>query len=101
MLTSKAIRFFLLLTLLAPTLVDQEFRAMISGTVTDPSGAAIPGATVTATNLNTNTHTVTKSASDGNMPWLSCLQGLTNWPWKPRDLSATRARPLRSAWETE
>ena len=32
----------------------------------DPSGAAIPQATVTATNLATNTRTVTKSASDGN-----------------------------------
>jgi hypothetical protein len=29
---------------------SQEYRATLSGTVTDPSGAAIPGATVKATN---------------------------------------------------
>jgi hypothetical protein len=61
-----SIRLFLLLALLAPTALSQEFRALISGTVTDPSGAAIAQATVTATNLDTNTHTVTKSASNGD-----------------------------------
>src|SRR5579863_5286817 len=33
----------------------QEFRATIGGLVTDPSGAAIAGAKVTATNLERNT----------------------------------------------
>jgi hypothetical protein len=56
----------LLLILLAAGAAGQEFRALISGSVTDPSGAAVPQATVTATHLTTNTHTVTKSATDGN-----------------------------------
>ena len=69
----KTVRLYLLLILLPCAAAGQEFRALISGSVTDPSGAAIPQATLTATNLDTNTHTVTKSASDGNyvLPQLS------------------------------
>src|SRR3954451_18899661 len=43
----------------------QEFRALISGQITDSSGASIPGATVKATNLNTNVVVTATSASDG------------------------------------
>src|SRR4051794_7500280 len=43
----------------------QEFRALISGQVTDSSGASVPGATVKATNLNTNVSVTASSASDG------------------------------------
>jgi hypothetical protein len=37
----------------------------IQGTVTDPSGAVIPGATVTATSAATNSHYLQKSSSSG------------------------------------
>jgi hypothetical protein len=37
----------------------------IQGTVTDPTGAVIPGATVTATSIATNSHYVQKSSSSG------------------------------------
>ncbi|MBZ5620338.1 MAG: carboxypeptidase regulatory-like domain-containing protein [Acidobacteriia bacterium] len=37
------------------TLFSQEFRGTISGVVTDPSGASIPGAKVTVTEINTGT----------------------------------------------
>src|SRR4051794_8259363 len=37
----------------------------IQGTVADPSGAAIPGATVTATNVATNTKTVQQTTEAG------------------------------------
>jgi hypothetical protein len=43
----------------------QEYRALISGQVTDSSGAAIPGATVVATNLATNVAVATTGAADG------------------------------------
>ena len=51
------------LTLLSGTrLLAQGITGTIAGTVTDPSGAALPGATVTITQASTNTvHTVTSS----------------------------------------
>ena len=44
----------------------QEFRAFISGQVTDPSGAAIAGATVVATHIDTNVKLTTTTAGDGH-----------------------------------
>ena len=41
----------------------QEFRGTISGTITDPSGAAVPAASVVAT--ETQTGTVNRTVSDG------------------------------------
>jgi Carboxypeptidase regulatory-like domain/TonB-dependent Receptor Plug Domain len=50
----------------------QEFRATVTGTVTDPGGLALPGATVTATNTQTNETASAVSSSDGiyNLPFL-------------------------------
>jgi Carboxypeptidase regulatory-like domain len=50
--------------LLLPTLAHAQFRASLRGTVTDPSGAVVAGATVTLTNTDTN-YTMT-SVSDAN-----------------------------------
>ncbi|HEX6626019.1 MAG TPA: carboxypeptidase-like regulatory domain-containing protein, partial [Pyrinomonadaceae bacterium] len=43
----------------------QEFRGSIAGTVNDSSGAAVPGATVTATNRATNTPQTTTTNEEG------------------------------------
>src|SRR5574340_83263 len=43
-----------LVCLLAGASLPQDFRATLTGVVTDPSGAAIPGATVKATHVGTN-----------------------------------------------
>ena len=52
--------------LMLGTLVQaQEFRATITGTVTDPQGAIIPSATITAKNLETNVATTAKSNESG------------------------------------
>ena len=44
----------------------QEVRASISGVVTDQSGSAVAGATVTVTNVATNAKTVTETSETGN-----------------------------------
>src|ERR1051326_4302010 len=54
-----------LLLFSSTALFAQEFRATLTGTVTDPSGAAVPNATVKATNIATNTVKETKTTSDG------------------------------------
>ena len=41
--------------LIACVLSAQEFRASLSGEVTDPSGASIAGAVITITNIDRNT----------------------------------------------
>ena len=61
------------LALLIPAaLFCQEFRGTISGAVTDPTGAAIPGAkvTVTETHTGTNIQTVSDSAGQYTAPFL-------------------------------
>jgi hypothetical protein len=54
----------LLLLLAAPSLA-QTFRGSINGTVTDPSGAVVPGAKVTATNVSTGVVRDTVSSGAG------------------------------------
>ncbi len=44
---------------------SQEFRALISGVVRDPSGSSIPGATVGIRNVDTNLVVTMQSATDG------------------------------------
>ena len=59
-------RLTLLCLLIASLASAQEFRALVSGQVTDPSGAAIAGATVVATNLETNVTLTTSTGADGH-----------------------------------
>jgi hypothetical protein len=56
----------------APSLRAQEYRAKITGTVTDSSKAIIPNATVQIHNLDTNEITTVKTNSAGiySVPYL-------------------------------
>src|SRR6266702_4613227 len=65
-------RSVLALLILSVGLFAQDFRATLSGTVTDPSGAAIPNVTVKATNIAVNSTKETKTTSDGvfTIPYL-------------------------------
>lgn len=60
------------LALLSVCVSGQEFRASLSGQVTDPTGAAIVGAAVTARNLATNVRMTTRTLGDGGyaLPYL-------------------------------
>ena len=56
---------FVVATCVGTTAVAQSVRGAISGSVTDPSGALIPNATVTATNQGTGGKTVTHTTGAG------------------------------------
>ena len=56
---------FLLILMFAP-LFAQEFRGVILGRITDPSGAVVPGAKVTVTNQETNVAVDVQSNGEGN-----------------------------------
>jgi hypothetical protein len=61
-----------LLLFCAIAVSGQETRSTISGTVSDPGGAAVPAATVTATEVRTGVQTPTKTDASGhyNIPFL-------------------------------
>src|SRR5438045_8597617 len=52
--------------LAAVSLMAQTFRGTILGPVTDPSGAAVTGAKVTAKNVNTGLERTTQTSADGS-----------------------------------
>ncbi len=54
----------------APTAKADNLYASIRGTVVDPSGAVVPDATLTATNVATGLNYTTKSTSDGTFSFL-------------------------------
>ncbi|PYV70515.1 MAG: hypothetical protein DMG97_19100, partial [Acidobacteria bacterium] len=45
---------------------SQTVQGVITGTITDPTGAVVPGATVTITNVGTNISQTTTTGSDGS-----------------------------------
>jgi hypothetical protein len=55
----------LMATAFAPSSLAQGNKATITGTVTDPNGAAISGATVTITNVGTNIERKVPTSGDG------------------------------------
>jgi hypothetical protein len=61
------------LALLSSALFAQEFRCTISGSVTDPQGAAVPAVKVVATETRTNTRSSAISAATGEyiIPFLA------------------------------
>jgi Carboxypeptidase regulatory-like domain len=80
MKASKTIILMLLMLLLAgvSSASAQTDRGNITGTVTDPSGAVVSGAKITATNLDTNEARETNTTDEGNFT----LTELKAGPWK-------------------
>src|SRR5579883_2784644 len=60
---------------LATMSLAQTPTAVVTGTVLDPTGAAVPDATVTAVNLATNVSSEKKTAADGTFTILNLLPG--------------------------
>src|SRR5688572_2744681 len=65
-------RHISILLLASACAFSQDFRATLTGIVTDPSGAAVPDATVRATNTTNNSAKEVKTTSLGNytIPYL-------------------------------
>ncbi len=63
----------LLFLFFTASVLAQEFRGAVTGTVTDQAGAVVAGATVTATNIETNVATTAKTNDSGvyTFPFLS------------------------------
>lgn len=61
----RIIAQFGLVFLVCVSVNAQEFRATLTGRVTDPSGAPVPGVKVTAIKLDTNTRTLTRTGGEG------------------------------------
>src|ERR1044071_7049857 len=80
MKASKTILLTLLTVLLAcgGSAFAQTDRGNITGTVTDPQGAVVSGAKITATNLDTNEVRETATTDEGNFT----LTELKAGPWK-------------------
>ncbi len=68
--------------LAAVSLMAQTFRGTILGTVTDPSGAVVTGAKVTAKNVNTGLERTTQTSADGSrQPRMSPSMSLPKGAW--------------------
>ena len=69
----KLVLLCLFTFMLVTCLVGQETTGSINGTITDTSGAVLPGAQVTVTNPSTGftRTTITGSAGDYNLPFLT------------------------------
>lgn len=65
-LMSDDARILMPMLLLCSAAIGQVDRGQIAGTVTDDSGAVVPGATVTATNLASNSHRSVQSSGTGS-----------------------------------
>ena len=65
----------LILSLIAPAAMAQTSGAVLTGRVTDGTGAAIPGATVTVTNNATGVRAIVVTGSDGSYRTPTLLAG--------------------------
>ena len=65
-------RLFLLSIVASVACFSQEFRSTISGRITDPSGAAVPGVAVVAVEKNTGSRSETSTGAEGeySLPFL-------------------------------
>ena len=76
-----------------------QATAQISGTVTDASGAVLPGVTVTATQTDTGFTRTTVTNETDCMCWRACRSVRTSWK-RPYRVFARLCRPESSCKST-
>ena len=72
------LRGLLLVLLASATIAYAQFSSSLQGTVTDPTGAVVPGATVTITNNNTGVSQHTSTGPEGVFRFVSLAPGPYN-----------------------
>jgi hypothetical protein len=70
---------------------SQSVQGVITGTVTDPTGAVVPGATVTITNAGTNISQTTTTGSDGSYRFALVPPGTYTLEIKAANFAGVRA----------
>lgn len=71
----RFLRFFTVAFLFVLPLCAQNPTGRITGRVTDPTGAVVPGATVKGVNIATNVEASTTTTSEGNFALLNLIPG--------------------------
>ena len=66
MLRGRTLKGIWLLVCSVGSLLAQEFRATLTGRLTDATGAGVPNATITANNVATNVEVTGTTGDDGN-----------------------------------
>ena len=73
--TAKVLLAVLLVAAMAPRAHSQSTFGSIVGTVQDPSGSGVPGASITVTDLDENTSRTVQSGGNGLYQFLNLKQG--------------------------
>ena len=73
---SRVASFVWAIALLIPAaMTGQSFLGSVVGTITDTSGASVPAASITLTNIGTNEERTTASSSTGDYQFLNLIPG--------------------------
>src|SRR5205823_9835820 len=73
---------------------SQTVQGVITGTITDPTGAVVPGATVTITNVGANVSQTTTTGSDGSYRFPLVPPGTYTVEVKAANFATVRASGL-------
>jgi hypothetical protein len=89
----KVVLFVLLFVSLTPVMFGQAVTSL-TGVVTDPSGAIIPGATITIVNIQTGVQRETTSNEVGSYTFPSVLPGTYNLTAKMKGFNAVEVKNI-------